>query len=244
MALKVDKSKFTKSFAQRNKLVPLLDREIGKGDFNWSYEYKPKVGDDGWHPSGDCLPSIHDLWLRGQAVPQNESRPFSASLYKTFQVGHFWHAYLQELCLNMDLCDEAAIERKGINRWAEGPYNWATGAGDLAPVDIPGHGEYLVDIKTQNARDYAKNGLPDWCADKYEAQINIYMDFFAIDRAIILCVCKDSPHDFKEITYRRNQPLIDAIYEKWKIAGACITENVEPPVDEVIELRFEGPVMN
>ena len=40
-----------------------------------------------------------------------------------------------------------------------------------------------------------------------------------MEKAIILKVQKDSPHDLAEVELVRNQPLIEAIYDKWKITG-------------------------
>lgn len=259
MAIKLDKTKLVRNLAARHKLVPHLERVIGEGDFEWSYNYVPKAGDDGWHPSGDCTPSLHQLyWKAVDPTPEQ----ISSSLYKTFQVGHFWHAYLQHLVLHkLEFCNEDAIERRGLRGWGEmgtkeaevryfshfkdpmlwRPHHYATGSGDIAPCDIPGHGKYIVDFKTMGSHDFKPMQMPDWCAAKYECQINIYMDFFDEERGLILCIQKDSPHDMKEFEFERNQPLIDAIYQKWELVSHCIKEGIEPPVDEDVPLPLRGP---
>lgn len=242
--MKIDK-RFT-TIAQGNKLVPHLDRCIGEGDFEWTFDYKPKEGDDAWHPSGDCTPSLNELYLKAKG--ELVERPISTSLYKTFMVGHFWHAYIQKFVVEkLGFAEQSAIERKGckvLDPCGDGPtaYNWVTGSGDIAPCTIPGHGDYLVDIKTMNGFDFGKSYLPERYADKWECQVNVYMDFFDLEHALILSVQKDSPHEFKEFEFTRNQPLIDALYTKWKLVCQCLHNDVEPPADEDIELPLSGPI--
>lgn len=269
MAIKIDRTAFATTLASKAKLVPHLERAIGEGDFVWQFEYEPKKGDDAWHPSGDCTPSLHELWLK--ATGKLEGRPFTASSYKNFMVGHFWHAYLQWIVeKKLEFCGPEAIERKGSRVWAteyadcnmdcgdthklgckalatkQKPYHWATGSGDIAPVDIPSHGEFLVDFKTMNTREYAKctatKKLPGWCADKYECQANIYMDFFDTERTLILAIDKNTPHDMMEFEFHRNQELIDAIYAKWELVSQCLDEGIEIPEGEDIYLPTTGPV--
>jgi hypothetical protein len=245
MAIKLDTSKFVKNLAQRNKLVPHLDKAIAQGEFEWKYEFPgPKVQDNAWHPSGDCTPSVYELYH--QAVSPPEERRFPASLFKTFQVGHFWHQYLQFITVErLGFAGWDEIERTGEKSWGhrEGtrPYCWVRGSADICPCSIPGHGDYLVDFKTMKSSDFKQNGMPNWCVAKYECQINIYMDLFDIDQALILCILKDSPHDMKEFAFSRNQPLIDAIYDKWHMVSDCLNAEVEPDPDFDIPLPLVGP---
>jgi len=229
-----------KKAAQQQKLVPHLDKAIGQGDFVWDYTYHPKEGDQAWHPSGDCTPSMRDLYLkaRGELV----EKPITTSLYKAFAVGHFWHQYLQwTLIHQLEFCDEQAVERPGSKSWGDGPFQEVRGSADVAPVVIPVHGEFLLDVKTMNGWDFNKSGPPLWSVDKWECQTNIYMDFFDLDRAIILGVQKDSPHEFKEFEFRRNEPLIEALYLKWRLVSECLAQDLEPPESETIELPLMGP---
>jgi hypothetical protein len=70
--------------------------------------------------------------------------------------------------------------------------------------------------------------------------MNVYMDFFDYDRALIVAVNKDTPHDFKEFEFRRNQPLIDVIYDKWKFVAECLQDEDRPDADD--DLGFELPL--
>lgn len=258
MAIKVDKSKMVRNLARNTKLVQHLDKAIGKGDFIWQYEYEPKKADDAWHPSGHCTPSVYELyhdakgsvWMN-PGVPTVPVAPHPASLLKTFQVGHFWHAYLQWIVeKQLGFCEAKHIERRGKRVWqqsigrADAPtaFHWVTGSADIAPCSIPGHDDYLVDFKTMGAHDFKPMAAPKWAVGKWECQLNIYMDFFDIEKALIVGILKDSPHEFKEFEFHRNQELVDALYSKWKLVSACLDEGVEPPEDEEIELPLRGPI--
>jgi hypothetical protein len=71
--------------------------------------------------------------------------------------------------------------------------------------------------------------------------MNIYMDFFDYDRALILAINKDTPHDFKEFEFRRNQPLIDVIYDKWKFVVCQSASKDERPDSDDDNEHFEFP---
>ena len=260
---KSEKYNFSRNLVKRHKLVTHLDRYLGTEIEDFHFHYEPKVPDDAWHPSGHCTPSVTELY--DIATGNIEKKDWGTSMLKTFMVGHFWHQLLQKAVVDLGFADESAIEVKGVRYWGdldvpdhtqnhtEGttrffhkPYHWATGAGDVAPCSIPGHGDYVIDFKTMSSHQYKSSGIPEWAADKYEAQINIYMDFFDLERGIIVPICKDTPHEFKEFEFVRNQPLIDMIYNKWEFVSECLDMN-EPP-DELDNDCFDitplltGPV--
>lgn len=270
MAIKLDKSAMVKNLVKRTKFVHHLDRVIGEGDFEWNFNYELKQDDTGWHPSSHCTPSLAELYhfaidrsidfsAQSTEAPEPRKEGFTASLYKTFMVGHFWHQYLQWITVHkLAMAKPEAIERRGTKGWGDSivsgvhdggkevhhyaDWHYVTGSGDIAPVCLPTHGECLVDFKTMGAFAFKPN-LPslDTLA-KWECQMNIYMDFFDLERALVVGILKDSPHEFKEFEFRRNQDLIDALYGKWKLVSQCIEEKIEPPVDEEIELPLVGPI--
>lgn len=250
---KSEKYDFGKSLVKHHKLVPHLDRYLGTEVEEFNFTYEPKSLDDAWHPSGHCIPSVTELY-KLVTEPQ-EKKEWGTAMLKTFMVGHFWHQLLQKVVVDIGFAEPDAIERRGIRRWGDTvpdigmtwpAYHWATGAGDVAPCSIPNHGDYVIDFKTMSAHQYKGNGVPDWAANKYEAQINIYMDFFDIDKALIVPICKDTPHDFKEFEYERNQKLIDTIYGKWKFVSECLDEGISPDKEcnEIFSLDglFKGPI--
>lgn len=265
MAIKLPKSKgYTKAFT-KTKLGYILDKEIAKGDFLWQFDYKPKLEDNAWHPSGHCIPTLHELytyavdrpiveeWPEGEYPKNIKSRPIEAPLGKIFQVGHFWHQYLQEICIRSGLCDIDHVERRGFKAWGQAyttdksedfvykPFHWVTGSADICPLDIPGHGPYLIDFKTMGSHQFRGNKPHELTLEKWECQLNVYMDFFDMERAMIVGINKDAPHDFKEFEFERNDKLIETLYMKWKLVSECLDEGVSPPEDEFVELTFTGP---
>jgi hypothetical protein len=66
------------------------------------------------------------------------------------------------------------------------------------------------------------------------------MSLFDLDRALIVGVQKDSPHELKEFEYHKNQELIDAIYDKWHRTSEYIVAGELPPEGEIIPLPLKG----
>lgn len=258
MSLAFPKSKdlnLTKNLVKNHKLVQHLDRYLGEEIESFEFIYEPKKKDSAWHPSGDCLPTPSSLY--DKALGSEPKEKFSVSLMKTFMVGHFWHQLLQKAILDIGFADESSIERQGTKVWGNDipeifvdlssgisetrpvpkPFHWATGAGDVAPCAIPNFGDCIVDFKTMSSHQFKQKAIPEWAANKYEAQINIYMDFFDQEQGMILSINKDGPHDMKEFHYERNQPLIDAIYEKWHFVSECIDMGIRPT--EEFDVEFD-----
>lgn len=241
--IKLDKTQVVKNLGKKYKYVPFLEKAISNFDDEWQFEYKEKQHDHHWHPSGHCVPSATELYdiACGHVHPD----PIPGSLRKTFQVGHFWHQWLQYITLHkLEFCTEDAIERPGKREWGEGPYHAVAGSGDVAPLEAPGW-TGIVDYKTMNAANFAQPRIPSYFEAKYECQINIYMDLFDQGEAIILPINKDSG-EFKEFLYERNQSLINIIFEKWEFVSACLDAD-EPPTQAdndmfALDHLLTGPV--
>lgn len=231
-----------RNLAKKYKLVTHLERALDGFDDEWTFTYESKKGDDAWHPSSHCMPPPTELYDFAYGQLHHEGPIVSkgpGTMAKAFQVGHFWHQLLQYVVLNkLEFCEPYAIERKGYRTWAGNiepmvergrphPYHWATGAGDIAPCSIPIYGDYAIDFKTMAPNQFNQQGVPDWCADKYEAQINIYMSFFDIEKALIVCIDKGSS-ELKEFEYVRNQPLIDWVTDKWEFVSECLDYGIRP----------------
>lgn len=255
------KLNFRRNLVKRHKFVGYLDEWLASEPDGFEYKHVVKQDDDAWHPSGHCIPDVVELYH----FATSPRVPFvrTPATNKNFVVGHFWHQLLQYGTLQLGLADASAIECRASKVWGDKlesfspndddsliayghPYHWCTGAGDIAPLILPKHGEYLVDFKTMSGRAFKEVGLPSGFAKKYEAQINIYMELFDIEKALIVGVQKDTPHEFKEIEFVRNQPLIDIIFDKWKFVSECIDEGEEPTkmdADQfILDGLFEGPI--
>jgi hypothetical protein len=255
MALKLGPQReWVKKLASSNCVVPLIEQAIDRlGEFEWEASFAAKASDDAWHPSGDCTPSLLDLYLK--ATGQAEYRSIGVGLRKTFMVGHFWHAYLQAVLVQAELAAPAQIEQRGMFGWGPvearhfdhigdipwSPWHWSTGSIDVADMHIPAvNAPAVVDFKTMKPTDFSRNDPPAWTADKWECQLNVYMDWTHTEHAFVVGIDKASG-EFKEFHYERNQDLIDAIYLKWHLVAECLVEEITPPEDEDVPLPLRGP---
>lgn len=237
---------FRKDLSPKYKLVPKLDRAIADFDKRWAFLYEPKKHDLYWHPSSHCTPEpsiLYDLAReRLNAWPDEPDPEFKRSMAKYGPVGHFWHQFLQHIMVYYDMCEASAIERESWKRFdgkkddifTPDPFWACRGLADVAPWTFKGN-DYIVDFKTMASRSFQAVTLPNSFAAKYECQMNIYMDLFNYDRALIVAINKDTPHDFKEFEFRLNQPLVDMIYAKWKYVAECLEDNDPPDADDDVD---------
>lgn len=250
---KPDKSKLVRNLASGNVLAPFLDRAFQNFDEAWEFKYETKKSDDAWHPSGDCLPVVTELYTK--AIGEAEPWTPSGSLNKQFQVGHFWHQLLQYIVVEKlefgVTWDD--IEREGRFGWGpyepdaeEGiphwwsPYHWIHGSSDICPLDT-GKWKGLVDFKTMKPSDFRQAAMPAWCADKYLCQMNIYMHLFEQDKALIVGINKEDG-SFREYEYTRDQDLIDNIIEKWQYVSSLVDAGEQPTEedDQAFLLPFQS----
>lgn len=258
MAIKLPSSAFVKDLVKRTKLVQHYERAWTGWDGPLTFTYESKEIDDAFHPSGDCTPSSEALYLKTLAKMDGEILPISPTLRKTFLVGHFWHRVYQDLTVKvLGFAEPEHVERSAMSVWAEDnswgpkpaaklarakPYHWARGSADIAPCAVPGHGDYLVDFKTMNSHDFSRQQAPNWAVGKWECQLNIYMNWFNLEKALIVGINKDSPHDLKEFEFHYNEPLVNVIYDKWKYVSECIVSGERPVGDDDTDLPLMGPV--
>jgi hypothetical protein len=216
-------------------LVPHIDAYQARAKFppTWTIIIEnEKEKDDHFHPSTDCFADVETLYRakKGQLKPS----PISPALRRTFDAGHMWHRYIQNILIDMGFVSPDNVERPLIHE-IKTVYGKATckGTADLVDVRIPGNGYWLVDIKTMGKEQF---GAPDEeMMRKYFAQVNCYGDWLGTDKMMILAICKDSPHDFREFIVPRDQATLDEIYERWTFAQYCIDNNVSPSMLSSLE---------
>jgi hypothetical protein len=242
-----DPNKIVRNLAKNYRLVPLLEKAIVNFDEGWTYTATEKPIDYGWHPSTHATMSVTELYEEA-SYPEKERVKHSASLLKIFAVGHFWHQYLQAVMVQDGLATLDDIERNVIKSWDTDPedparYHWVSGSADVCPWT---DGEWTggIDYKTMNAHQFKQEGFNEYFGTKYECQMNIYMWLFDQDEWMIFAINKDNG-EFKEYYYERNQPLIDAILEKWKFVSLCLETDTKPTAkdDKLFVLpELFGPV--
>lgn len=245
MTTKIDMSKLNYKMGKRYKLVPLLEKAIvNHAEDEWQFTYQEKLRDHHWHPSGHCLLPPSQLFLIATDAPR-EYEPISNSLRKTYQVGHYWHQWLQYLCVTADICRRDDVERHEVWKYGEGPYESVSGSADICPLRL---GEWYggVDFKTMNQEQYEKPEFSEYFGQKYECQMNIYMHLFDVDNWLIFCINKNNG-EFKEYEYIRNQPLIDVILDKFEFVSEAVRNgDVITTLDDEdwLDLPFIGPVLS
>lgn len=210
-------------------LVPHIESYQSRGKFppTWQIEIRnEKVSDGYYHPSSHALTPVKRLWQekKGLILPEK----ITPSLRRTFDCGHMWHGYLQSILIEMGVVKPENVERhmKYVITTDQGSCI-GSGTGDLVDVEIPGHGTWLVDIKTMNKVQF-EQGADEFTMAKWQAQVNCYMDFFKADKAMVLAICKDSPHAMREYQIAPNDVLLQEIYDRWIYVENCLREGVEP----------------
>lgn len=241
-------SSFLRNLKDRGVLAPLLENYFAAGEFPESIplEINPvKEQDDAFHPSSHAVGCARAIY-EGRNASKSKRHP--AKLQRTFQIGHLCHAWLQYIvCHELGLCDEDAIEREYRGTlegevcdtsldWRKDPViqksvGWMRGHADIVPVSIPGKGDILVDIKTSASYPFKDVGEDNSTWEKYHAQCQLYMDWFDVDKTVVLYLNKDSS-DFKERVVRRDGDFVDAIYAKWLIVAEAERAGVAPECDE------------
>lgn len=215
---------FIKDLAKKEILVPHINNYLARADFPKTFDIAiptHKEPDDAFHPSGDCTPCECELYAKftGTATKQE----LNATSHKNFFVGHFWHGLLQDiLCDRLGFCEKDDIEKE--LRFQD-PKWWARGFADIAKCDIPGKGSYLIDFKTMNTFSYQKPN--EKLLAKWQLQVACYMAWDnRVESAIIIGIQKDTPHEFKEFVFQRDDSILEPIYEKWTRVSEAMQKGI------------------
>ena len=211
---------FARHFQKNEILVPHLNNWFANAEFDDEIPFDivihpNKEHDDAFHPSSATKCSrVLFADFRGD-LPHEKP---AADSQKIFMFGHFSHAIIQKIVVELGFTSWEEIEKEydfHFTTEAGNPYR-VRGFIDIARCTVPNRGTYLVDIKTMNARIYAQQTLPESTMEKYEAQVKLYLEFEDLDEAIILAVEKDTPHRFREIIVKRDTDFVDETVERWE----------------------------
>ena len=221
---------FAKHFQRDQILVPHLNNWFANAKFDdtITFDIHPnKEVDDAFHPSSATLCSQVLFALRREDLTPEKPKTDSQ---KIFMFGHFSHAIIQKIVVELGLATPEDIEKEYYFHFqteAGNPYS-VRGFIDIARCVVPGRGTYLVDIKTMNARIYGRPELPEATMTKYEAQVKLYLAFEDLEEAIILCVEKDSPHRFKEVYIQADPDFVDRTIARWEDVVDALAEGRVP----------------
>lgn len=216
-------------------LVPHIDAYLERGKFppEWRITIRNAKEDRDYGEAttrfsagSDALPPATELFKKvtGQLIEEK----ISAQTRRTFDCGTMWHEYLGQILMDMKFIEPEGVEKYHIQK-IETEYGvaYGSGMGDLVGVKIPGHGDWLVDMKTMKKADF-EGEVSKYLWDKYVAQINLYGDWFGYDRLMILGIEKDSPHRLREWIVQPDKELVQAVYNKWTYVMNCVEKGIEP----------------
>jgi hypothetical protein len=228
----MDSKKLLRSLAngRGSLLVPHIDAYQSKGKFpdQWviTLDNKPKERSGRFYPSTHATASIEQIYL--DLAGKLKSSSISPTLRRTFDVGHFWHQYLQAMILDMGMVKEENIEIRHQTTIHTPLADFETsGRLDLKDVEIPGSDSWLIDIKSMRKQEFEAGPNPRTLTS-WKAQINIYGDWAKTDRLMVLAVCKDSPHELREFIIEPDTKLVEEIYNKWAIVKHCLDTGITP----------------
>jgi hypothetical protein len=123
MATKLKKNPGNRNLIQalglNYRVAPFIDKYIDENpEYPWTFTLEPKIGDDAFHPSGDCTPSVYELWY-SRKFP--EPRKLTISNKKTFSIGHYYHQWLQDILVRIKFSKPEELEVRGGYHWDTDP---------------------------------------------------------------------------------------------------------------------------
>ena len=181
-------------------------------------------GDGYFHPSSHSLACQRDLYVAFHPRLQHLRPKLRKDLafYMTVNYGTAIHSMMQTQLEMCGLLVPGTVEYEYVC-----DHHNVRGRID-AVVQPPGHGEVVLDIKTINSRGFSflQSHTPKL---EWEAQVNLGMDHYKVDRGLILAVEAGYPWGLKEVTIKKNPELLDSIYGKWEKVTEAIKRDT--PLD-------------
>ncbi|HEY6021181.1 MAG TPA: hypothetical protein VIY48_15130 [Candidatus Paceibacterota bacterium] len=225
------KGKLFRDLADGHVVIPALERALFSNEWPDSYNIKvdlgrhtpPPPGEIGWfYPSSHCLMDKRRLYYEihpeHRLVLPEEKFPLSSIMSMT--MGIAYHAIVQtQLQMAGRIVSEEDIEVRFRNeeRRCRGRLDFLFTRSD--GTKIP------VELKTQNSRAFVRyqDMLPYW-----ECQLQVTMDGLGYEEGIIFVVEMGQPWQMKEFRVRRDEELLNTIYEKWATVLEHVKANTPP----------------
>lgn len=218
-------SKFAKQYGKKELLAPHLNAWFARAEFPDEIPiliHPNKPHDDKFHPSGDCLPCARVLYAKRKGlIPPWKP---TAEQHKTFMLGHFYHALIYHIVQELGFSQPEDIEELVEMTLHGVPIK---GHIDISSCVLPVHGDKMIDVKTQMARQFAQEPSGD-LFEKYKAQVKVYLWLKDKSDGIILWAEKDNPHRFKETYVERDDDFVEEVFEKWAYVMECEAAGVVP----------------
>ena len=181
-------------------------------------------GDGRFHPSSHSLACQRDLYIAFHPQLQylRPSMRKDLSFYMTVNFGQAIHSLLQTQLEMSGLLVPGSVE------WEYDCAKHNLRGRIDGVIETPTAGPTVLDIKTINSRGFSflqsHTPKPEW-----DAQVNLGMDHYGVDRGLILAVEAGYPWGLKEVTIKKNPELLDSIYGKWEKVTEAIKRDT--PLD-------------
>ena len=225
------KGSIFRRLADEEVVIPHLEQALYADNWPESYDIKvdlgrhtpPPAGEIGWfYPSTHCLMDQRRLYYEihpeYRLLLPKEKFPMSSIMSMT--MGTAAHAIIQtQLSMAGKIAGPEDIEVRFRNeeRRCRGRLDWLFTRGN--GTKIP------VEMKTQNSRAYGqtKEILPSW-----ECQLQVTMDGLGYEEGVLFLVEMGSPWQMREFRVKRDEKLLNVIYEKWATVLEMVKANTPP----------------
>jgi hypothetical protein len=215
-----------KRLAEEEIVIPHLERALFSDTWPDSYTitvekypYKPPPpGEIGWfYPSAHCLMDARQLYYEMHPVHRYNlpKKSFPLSAIMSMEMGSAAHSIVQtQLQMAGKIPSDKDIEVRFRNeqRRCRGRLDWLFTRAD--GTKIP------VEMKTQNSRAF---GQSKEIQDSWECQLQVTMDGLGYDEGVLFVIEMGYPWQMREFRVRRDEELLNAIYDKW----ATVLEHVK-----------------
>lgn len=219
-----------KSLADRDLIMPYF--ELGMLSEKWPDKYPVWVdsspyygkGDGMFHPSTHPLMGARELYYRFHPATRDKMVPRRRTVqdHMTLAMGSAMHAVIQT---QFEMLGFLRPENNELDFTIE--EHRVRGRIDMV-VDHPTGEELIVEVKTINERGFKKHHGTDTIKPEWDAQLSLQE--YALDkgRGVLLMVERGNQLQMREFLHRRNDILLDEIFEKFAYVRQCI-ERDEPP---------------
>lgn len=222
------KNKLFNKLADDQIVIPHLERALFSDTWPESYDVKvdlgrhkpPPPGEIGWfYPSSHCLLGMRRLYyeIHPDFRPLEKER-FPMSSIMSMTMGTAAHSIVQtQLQMAGKIVSEEDIEVRFRNEERRC-------RGRLDFLFTRANGKKIpVEMKTQNSRGFGqtKEILPYW-----ECQLQVTMDGLGYDEGVLFVVEMGHPWQMREFRVRRDEQILNTIYEKW----ATVLEHVKADI--------------
>ncbi len=220
-----------KRLADDEIVIPHLERALFSDKWPDNYTIKvdtaehrsPPLGQIRWfYPSTHCLMGLRRLYyeIHPDYWPTLPKDKLPMSSIMSMTMGTAAHAIAQtQLQMAGKIVDEADIEVKFVNeeRRCRGRLDWIFTKSD--GTRIP------VEMKTQNARAF---GMTKEIPASWECQLQVTMDGLGYNEGVLFAVEMGHPWQMREFRVRRDEAMLNLIYEKWATVLEHVRANIPP----------------